>query len=232
MHDLTLVAPGGIRTALQHLLPLFEKATGHTVTPTFISGGAAKSKTVEGEMFDVPIVQPPLDTVVASGHVLASSETPLATVAVVVAVRSGIPKLDISGAEGVKRLLLSGASIAYPSAARGAACGVSFEATLTRLGILEAMKPKVKPAPSGWGAIEMLAKGEVEIGVTFASEMEPDDRVQLLGPLPRAISTPTGFVAFVNAGSKEPDAAAALIKFLTTPEAQRVFTESGMVPGR
>jgi molybdate transport system substrate-binding protein len=229
--EITLIAPGGIRTALQQLLPVFERETGHKVSPTFTSGGTAKAKTVDGEPFDVPIVQPPLDSVIASGHVLAKSETPLATVSVVIAVRSGIPKPDISTGDGVKRLLLAAQSIAYPSAARGAACGVSFEATMAKLGIAEAMAPKAKPAPSGWGAIEMLARGEVEVGVTFMSEIEADERVELLGPLPRDISTPTGFVAFVNAQSKEPEAATALIEFLRSSDAMKVFSTCGMNPG-
>lgn len=227
---ISVVAPGGIRTALQQLIPLFEKQSGHKVTPTFTSGGTAKAKTVAGELFDVPIVQPPLDSVIASGHVRAETEAALATVSVVVAVRSGVARPDISTAEAVKRMLLAAQSVACPSAARGAACGVSFEATLAKLGIAETMAPKIKPAPGGWGAIEMLARGEVEVGITFASEFEADARVELLGPLPRDISEPTGFVAFVNARSKEPDAAAALVEFLSSPDAAKAFEESGMVP--
>ncbi len=232
MSEITLVAPGGIRTAIQTLIPAFEKATGHKVTPTFGSGGAAKSRTIDGEMFDVPVVQPPLDTVIASGKVIPSTETPIATVSVVVGIPAGTPKPDFASAEGIKRFLLGAKSIAYPAAARGAACGVSFEATMAKLGIADAMAPKVKNSQSGWEAITMLARGEVDIGVTFASEMDADPRVEMLGAMPLDLSTPTGFVAFVNAQSKEPDAAQALIKFLSSPEAAKVFTDCGMKPGK
>jgi molybdate transport system substrate-binding protein len=230
--SITLIAPGGIRTALQQLLPVFERNTGYTVTPTFTSGGATKARTVEGEMFDVPIVQPPLDRVIASGHVVAASETPIATVSVVLVVAAGILKPDISSAAAVKKLLLETQSIAYPSAARGAACGVSFEATMKQLGIFESMASKIKDSPTGWEAVAMAARGEVAVGVTFASEMDPDDRVQLLGAMPRDISTPTGFVAFVNAKSQAPEAAGSLIKFLSSAEAAAVFTKTGMTPGK
>jgi molybdate transport system substrate-binding protein len=228
--EITLVAPGGIRAALQQLLPAFARQSGHTVTPTFTSGGSAKAKTVDGELFDVPIVQPPLASVLASGNVLAASETALATVSVVVAVRSDIARPDISTGEAVKRLLLAAQTVACPSAARGAACGVSFDATLATLGITTAMAPKMRAAPGGWGAIEMLARGEVEIGITFASEIDPDPRVALLGALPRDISVPTGFTAFVHARSAVPDAAAALVAFLSAPDAAKTFEQFGMVP--
>jgi molybdate transport system substrate-binding protein len=88
--EVTLIAPGGIRAAVQQMIPNFERATGHKVTATFGSGGGTKQQVIRGKPFDVPIVQLPLDPVMASGHVVAASETPLATVAVGVAVRTGV----------------------------------------------------------------------------------------------------------------------------------------------
>src|SRR5438045_8381203 len=79
--EITLIAPGGIRAALEELIPGFERATGHKVKAIFGSGGGTKERIVKGEPFDVPVAQPPLDPVIASGHVLPASETPLATVA-------------------------------------------------------------------------------------------------------------------------------------------------------
>src|SRR5262245_51633184 len=93
--DVTLIAPGGIRAAVQQMIPAFEQATGHKVTATFGSGGGTKERVIKGEPFDVPIVQPPLEPVISSGHVVAASETPLATVAVGIAVRTGAPTPDI-----------------------------------------------------------------------------------------------------------------------------------------
>jgi len=140
-------------------------------------------------------VQLPLAPVIASGHVVAASETLLATVAVGVAVRTGAPKPDISTADAVKRLLLGSKAISYPNAATGAAAGVSFNETLQKLGIADAMKPKIKIAQGGRGAMELLAKGEVDIGLTFISEIITEPGVEVTGPLPRDISTPTALVA-------------------------------------
>lgn len=230
--EITVIAPGGIRAALQKIIPAFEKATGSKVVATFASGGATKARVAAGDLFDVPVMQPPLEQVIASGELVAASATPLASVSVAVAVRAEASKPDISDMAAVKRLLLAAESIACPSAARGAACGVSFEETLTRLGIKDTVARKVRAAPSGWGAIAMLARGEVDLGITFMSEIDPDDRVELLGPLPSGVSTPTGFVAFVHRRSACPEAAAALIRFLRSAEAARVFTECGMTPAR
>jgi molybdate transport system substrate-binding protein len=230
--EITLIAPGGIRAAVTQMIPDFERRTGHTVKATFGSGGGTKERVAKGEAFDVPIVQPPLEPVTASGHVVAKSETPLAIVEVGVAVRTGAPKPDISTADAVKRLLLAAKGVAYPNAASGAAAGVSFNETLQKLGIAEAMKPKIKIAQGGRGAMELLAKGDVDLGVTFISEIITEPGVEVVGPLPREISTPTGLVGFVSAHAKDPGAAKELISYLSGPEAAAVYKQSGMTPGR
>jgi molybdate transport system substrate-binding protein len=230
--EITLIAPGGIRAAVEQMIPEFERRTGHKVKATFGSGGGTKQQVIEGKPFDVPIVQPPLEPVIASGQVVANSETPLAIVQVGVAVRTGAHKPDISTADAVKRLLLGAKAISYPNAASGAAAGVSFNETLQKLGIAEAMQPKIKIAQGGRGAMEMLAKGDVDIGLTFISEIITEPGVEVVGPLPRDISIPTGLVGFVSAQAKDSAAAKALVSYLSGAEAAVVYKERGMVPGR
>ncbi|MBI3490994.1 MAG: molybdate ABC transporter substrate-binding protein [Acidobacteria bacterium] len=229
--EISLVAPGGIRAAIVKLIPDFELKTGHKVKATFGSGGGTKQQVVRGAPFDVPIVQPPLAEVLASGHVVASSETPLATVAVGVAVRRGDPKPDISTPDAVKRMLLAAKFISYPDASSGAAAGVSFNETLKTLGIAEQMKPKIKIAQGGAGAMALLAQGEIDIGLTFISEIITEPGVEVVGPLPREISTPTALVGFLSAQAKAPAAARALLQYLSSPEAAAIYRASGMQPG-
>ncbi len=229
--EVTLIAPGGIRTSIEQLIPGFEKKTGYKVKATFGSGGGTKKQVVQGEAFDVPIVQPPFQDVIASGNVLAGTETTLASVAVGVAVRKGARKPDISTPAAVKKTLLAAKSIAYPDASGGAAAGVSFNQTLSKLGISDQMKPKIKPAQGGAGAMTMAAKGEVEIGLTFLSEMS-DPGIDVVGPLPRAISPPTVLVGFVSTHAKNPAAAKALLAYLSSPEAAAVYKAQRMQPSR
>jgi molybdate transport system substrate-binding protein len=230
--EITLIAPGGIRAAIDQMIPDFERRTGHRVKATYGSGGGTKARVIQGDSFDVPVVQLPLEPVLASGHVIAASETPLATVSVGVAVRMGAPKPDIASADEVRRVLLEAKYISFPNAAAGAAAGVSFEATMRKLGITEAMKSKIKPAQGGAGAMALLAKGDIDIGLTFISEIIIEPGVEVVGPLPRDISTPTALVGFVSTQAKEPEAAKALLAYLSGPEAAKIYKERGMEPGR
>jgi molybdate transport system substrate-binding protein len=228
--EITLVAPGGIKAAVEQMIPAFEKKTGHKVKATFGSGLGTKRQVAAGEPFDVPIVQPPYPDVLASGHVVAASETPLASVAVGVAVRPGQRRPDISTPDAVKRMLLAAKSISYPDPAGGAAAGVSFTETLKKLNISEQMQPKIKLAQGGAAAMAALAKGEVEIGLTFISEIITEPGVESVGALPREISTPTALVGFVSAHAKAPAAARALLAYLSSPEAAAVYKARGMQP--
>src|SRR5580700_1228734 len=88
-NEITLIAPGGIRDAVEQLIPGFEAKTGHKVKATFGSGLGTKQQVARGEAFDVPIIQPPYPEVLASGNVVTGSATKLASVAVGIAVRKG-----------------------------------------------------------------------------------------------------------------------------------------------
>src|SRR4051812_11494367 len=150
--EITLIAPGGIRDAIQKMIPDFERKTGHTVKATFGSGGGTKQQVIRGEPFDVPIVQPPLAEVLASGHVVRGSETPLATVPVAVAVRKGATKPDIATADAVRKMLLGAKAVSYPDGSQGAAAGVSFEETLKKLGIADQMQSRLVRVQGGANA--------------------------------------------------------------------------------
>jgi N-acyl homoserine lactone hydrolase len=228
--EVTLVAPGGIQAAIEKLIPVFERASGHKVKPTFGSGLGTKKQVADGVLFDVPIVQPPYPEVVASGNVIAGSATPLARVAVGVAVRTGARKPDVSTPEAVKKLLLSVKSFSYPDPSGGAAAGVSFTKTLQDLGIAEQVKSKIHLSRGGAAAMAALAKGEVEIGLTFYSEILTEPGVEAVGVLPESISPRTSLVAFVATKAKNPEAARVLVRYLSSPEAAATYRAVGMEP--
>lgn len=229
--EVTLIAPGGIRAAIEQLIPGFEKKTGIKVKATYGSGLGTKKQVASGEAFDVPVVQPPFPEVLASGNVVASSAKTLASISIGVAVKKGAPKPDISTPDAVKKMLLAAKSIAYPNPAGGAAAGVAFDATLKQLGIADQVESKLKRAQGGAGAMKMAADGEAEIGLTFLSEME-NPGIDIVGPLPKVISPPTTLVGFIGAHAKDPAAAKKLLAYLSSREAAAAYKAQHMQPGK
>ena len=229
--DVTLVAPGGMRCAIDTLKADFEKKTGNVLKPTIGSGGATHRQVVQGAPFDVPIVQPPLDDVIASGNVVQSTQTPLATVPIVVVVKKGDRKPDISSADAVKRMLQGAKAISYPDGNNGlgGAAGVSFDETQRKLGIYDEMKPKVKRV-QGVSLMKLLTSGQIDYAITFASEVD-DPGVDVVGVLPADISTPTMLVAYISSHTTAPVAAKALLGYLASPSGAAAYRKCGMTPG-
>jgi molybdate transport system substrate-binding protein len=78
---------------------------------------------------------------------------------------------------------------------------------------------------------EIVARGDAEIGFQQISELMPVKGITLLGPIPAEIQKVTVFSAGIATGAKEPDAGAALIKFLSAPAAAPIIKKTGMEPG-
>jgi molybdate transport system substrate-binding protein len=229
--EVTLVAPGGMRCPIDLMKPDFERKTGHVLKPTIGAGGATHRQVVQGAPFDVPVVQPPLDDVIQSGNVIVSTQTPLATVPIVVVVRKGEKKPDISTADAVKRMLLAAKAISYPDGAGGlgGAAGVSFDDTQRKLGIFDEMKPKVKRV-QGVSLLQLLTRGDIDYAITFSSEVN-DPGVEVVGQLPRDISTPTALIGFISSHAKATLGAKALLSYLSSPDGAAAYRKCAMTPG-
>jgi molybdate transport system substrate-binding protein len=147
-------------------------------------------------------------------------------------VKKGDRKPDISTADAVKRMLLSAKAISYPDGAGGlgGAAGVSFDNTQKKLGIFDQVQPKVKRM-QGVALLDLLKRGEIDYAITFSSEVNDPD-VEVVGQLPREISTPTALVGFISSHAKAPEAAKALLSYLASADGAAAYRACAMTPGR
>jgi molybdate transport system substrate-binding protein len=143
---------------------------------------------------------------------------------VVVGVRMGSPRPDMSSAEAFKRTLLAAKSFARSEGPSG----VYIAALLERMGIAEEMKPKIVVV-RGRLVGDALVKGEAEIGVQQVSELKSVPGVDVL-PMPAEIAHVTVFSAGLTAQAKDSEPVQALIKFLTSPAAAPVIKAKGLDP--
>ena len=168
-----------------------------------------------------------IDRLQAQGKVVAGDRVIIAKVGVGAFVRKGAAKPDISSADAFKRSMLAARSIAYPDPAGGGASGIYVASLLERLGIAVEMKPKTKLFPPTEVLYASVASGEVEIGFNQISEILAQPTIELAGPLPSAIQNYTQFAPGIVSGSSQPDAARALVTFLSSPAAQTVLKAKG-----
>jgi molybdate transport system substrate-binding protein len=226
--EITIWTARAVATVLAEVGPGFEHATGHTLVivsdlaPAFVRRAAA------GEPFDVMITGlAPLDGLIKDGRIIAETRTYVARSGIGVGVRAGAHKPDIGSVEAFKRALLDAKSIAY---LKDAGSGLYVGPLLERLGIAEAVKGKVT-RPESDIVSELVAKGEVELGIVVMTQILTTPGVELVGPLPPEIQSHVEFAAGVSARSPRPEAAQDPIKFLTGPVAASVITAQGMEPG-
>jgi molybdate transport system substrate-binding protein len=229
--ELKVMTSVALTQALNELKPIFEQKTGNKVTISYDLAAVQKKHVLDGEHADVIILTRAMMDDLAKQNKLASPDiVNVAGTPVALAARAGAPKPDISTADAFKQTLLAAKSISYADPAKGGLSGVVAGKAIERLGIAEQMKPKTTLVP-GAQSPDMVAKGEVELGIAQASEIVPVAGTQLVGPLPGELGSLTQFSGGIGAGSASPDAAKALIGFLTSAEAAPHFKAKGFVPG-
>jgi molybdate transport system substrate-binding protein len=213
-----------IATVLEKIGPEFERTTGHKLNVVSGFGPVFLRQINAGEPFDVFVSTPPtMDSLFKEGTLVPDSRTNLVRSGTGVEVRAGAPKPDISSVEAFKRALLNAKSVGYLPVG-----GVIQ--LIERLGLTDALKSKVT-IPATDIVSELVAKGEIELGVVVITQILITPGVELVGPLPPEIQYYTEFVGGISARSKAPDAARDLIKFLTGPIAIPVIKSQGMEPG-
>jgi len=227
--EITLIAPGGIRDAIQKMIPEFERKTATRLKATFGSGGGPATgdarRTVRCADRAAALAE-----VLASGHVVAGSETPLANVPVAVAVRKGAAKPDISTPDAVRKMLLAAKAVAYPDGARGAAAGVSFEETLKKLGIAEQMQPRLVRVQGGATRWSCSRKARSTSG--SPSRARFTTRRWISSGRCRARFKSDGAGRLRLRACQSAAAAKALLSYLSSPAVAGVYQSLGMSPGR
>ncbi len=226
--EIKVIAAAAVKEVVFELIPAFEKASGHKVITIWAGTEAITKRISGGEVVDIVLIAAPnIDKLIAEGKLVAGSRADVAKSGIGVAVRAGLPKPDISSGEAVKNAVLAAKSVAYSSGPSGFYLADLFK----KMGIAGQIKDKLKQTPSGVQVGEVVARGEADLGFQQVSELLHLKGIHYLGPLPADIQHTTVFSAALHTAAPAPDAAKALAKFLTAPEAAPVIRRSGMEPG-
>ena len=222
--NITVMASAAFKEAYLELVPGFERASGHTVGNLWVPSVQMMARLKGGERVDLVILSAAaLDELIQAG--IIAERFDLARSGVGVAVRAGAPKPDISSGDAVKRAVLAAKGIAYSTGPSGIYLAGLFQ----RMGIADQIKHKVRQV-QGEPAGAVAARGDVEIAFQQVSELLPVPGIELVGPLPPDIQQITVFSAGLHVRSPSPDAARALVEFLTAPAAATVIRRKVMEP--
>ena len=99
-----------------------------------------------------------------------------------------------------------------------------------KLGIADAVRPKLKQAPSTVLVGSIIASGEAELGFQQANELSHFPGVDYLGPLPAELQETTWRSGGIMTGSNAVEAGKALLEFISGPAAAPVIRKHGLDP--
>jgi molybdate transport system substrate-binding protein len=225
--DIKVLSGNGQKAAVRELCSQFERATGNKIDLYFEVNADLKTKIEAGESFDVAVLNPPvIEALIKAGKIVAGSRADIGSSGLGLAVRSGTPKPDIGTVDAFKRTLLAAKAVAFPG--KGAS-GVYFVSLLDRMGIKAEMQEKLRPMAAE-DTVEVVARGEADMVVVVATRIADVPGVDPVGPIPSELQTRIGFAAALGASAKEPDAAKALIRFLSAPSAAPTLRAKGVEP--
>jgi molybdate transport system substrate-binding protein len=229
--EVKVYATIGMGAVLKELQPKFEQASGHKLDITWGLAGALTKRVADGETPDALVaIRGGVDGLVTNGRIAAPSAVTLALSGVGVSVRSGAPKPDISTPDKLKAALIAAKGIAYSDPSKGGASGVHFAKVADRLGIGDLVKAKSKHPETAGLPGKLLLDGTAELAISQIPELLEVQGTDLVGPLPGDLQNMTMFAGGVVSGAKQPDAAAAFLKFLQSPEALATVKAKGMEP--
>jgi molybdate transport system substrate-binding protein len=100
---------------------------------------------------------------------------------------------------------------------------------IERLGLKETIATKVT-MPNTDASSELVAKGEIELGIVAVTQAFTTPGVELAGPLPVEIQIYTSFAGAVSATSKDSDAARDLLAYIKGPKVVLTIRVQGMEP--
>ena len=225
--EVRVFSANGVKLIMAELVPRFESATGYKLIVTRAGPGELRRRILDGQEFDVAFL--PAETLrdlATLGKIAAGSMVDIARSDIGIAVREGSEKPDTSSAEAFKRSLLAAASIAITDPASGGVTSVHFVNVLKRLGIADAIEPRLRLTRDISNA-ELVARGEAEMAVELAHEIRSVAGVEFV-PLPLEFQRGIVFAAGIAAGAPESAEAKALITFLTGPSVAPMIVAAGM----
>ncbi len=231
--EIKVLTTRAMNHVLTELAGAFQRTSEHKITLVLAPPNEITRRIVNGEIVDVAMSGSGIiDDLVQQGKITRDSKLILARVGRGVAVRAGAPKPDISSVEAFRRTLLAAKSIVYTDPAIGS--GSKYvEKVFDRLGIAEEMKAKsiLNARAATTPNAEIVARGEAELGIQLISEIVSVPGAELLGPLPGELQAMNVILAGIVTTAREPDAARALLRFLTSPAAAAAIKAAGMEPG-
>ncbi|HEY7085091.1 MAG TPA: substrate-binding domain-containing protein [Hyphomicrobiaceae bacterium] len=230
--QLILLSGGAAEGLVGELRHEFQFSTGCGIAGTFGAVGAMREKLLAGQPADLILLTSPLIAeLTRSGHVRLGSAVAIGRVHTGVAVRAGDPTPPLADAQALRSALLAADAIHFPDP-KLATAGIHFAKVLDGLGLADALRSRLRPAPNGTAAMRALAAAAEPrpIGCTQVTEILHTPGITFAGPLPKPFELVSLYTAAVCTHAQLPGQAARLAALLAGDPARYKREQAGFGP--
>lgn len=229
MADILVFSGGAPKIVFDWLTPEFQRDRGHQVAYVFAITKVLEDR-LAAEKPDVLVLPTNvLDAYQQKGLVRSDRRGALGILGISAIVKKGAPLPDLSSVDKLKAAMLASRSMAMATPGVTPS-GTHMGRVLEQLGITDAVKAKLIHRPALEGGVELVARGEADLGFYPKSEVIGLDGLSIAGPLPAAVQLTTVYGAAATTLGREPDAAAAFVAFMTDPRHRAAWSAGGFDP--
>ena len=229
--DIRVLCPSVLRAPMIESARLYARASGDRIEFVFGSVAAVRKRVATGERADVAIgTLAGADALVRLGRGLEGSVAPLVQSVLALAVARHAAVTEMRDAEALAGVLRNAESIVMPDAGLGVPGGAQAAELLERLGLAEALRPRIRLVASAQDVSRRVASGEAELGVALMSDLVQARGIVVLGPLLEPQMRGIAYAALVPKQAAERERARNFIAHLREPQARSIFRKAGYLP--
>lgn len=231
MKKLSILSGGAAQGLVRALEDEFTAATGCRIEGVFGAVGAMRTKLMAGHAADLVILTSAIVRALAKeGLVTAETIADIGGVETALAVRAGDKAPHATDEASLREALLGADAIYVPDLTQSTA-GIHVAAVLSKLGIAEQVRDRMRAFPNGATAMAALAKAPeaCPIGCTQITEILATPGVAPGTTLPAGFDLKTVYTAGVVAASPNRDAAEALINAMASRDNASLRSRCGFV---
>lgn len=222
-----VLAAASLQESLNAVADAWSKAGQARPTLSFAASSALARQIEAGAPADIFVSadEPWMDRVVQAGAVAPGTRVALLTNSLVliapagtarpIAIRPGFP---LAAMLGRGRL-----AMADPASVPA---GLYGREALTRLGVWNAVEPKVARAENVRAALALVERGEAPYGIVYRTDALASAKVRIVGTFPAASHRPIVYPAALLKAARSPDAAG-FLGFLRSAPAKAIFRRYG-----
>jgi molybdate transport system substrate-binding protein len=222
----TVFAAASLKESLDEAAAAYGQASGTPVRVSYAASSALARQIEQGAPAQVFVSADLewMDYLQQRGLVdTASRRELLGNHLVLVAPQGGVAKVNLARAGSLATALGKG-RLAVGQVATVPA-GKYARAALESLGHWDAVKTRLAESESVRAALMLVARGEVPLGIVYASDAKAEPRVRVVATFPDASHPPIVYPVAALRGS--PDAARDFVRWLSSPPARDIFVRRG-----